>query len=160
MATQRQFDCAAARVQELDDANGELRISQRTIENERNSAIVRSLGLESQNQQLDNENENERLRIANMRISELEQQNVELCSENRHLLSSQELINIGLDHDRMPEQPVQALEERIRQSNVINSGLRGSYQTVSRVPLAWYTTLSTTVVSLCAFSLYIELLRA
>ena len=31
---------------------------------------------------------------------------------------------------------------------------------VSRVPFAWYTTLSTTVVSLCAFSLYIELCRA
>ena len=33
-------------------------------------------------------------------------------------------------------------------------------QHMSRVPLAWYTTLSTTVVSLCAFSLYIELCRA
>lgn len=90
-----------------------------TTENEHDSAIARS-ELESRNQQLDNENE--RLRVANMQISELEQQNV------RHLLSSQEIMTIGQNHARTPGLTVQALWERIRQLEVMNSGLRGSYQ--------------------------------
>jgi hypothetical protein len=91
-----------------------------------------SSGLKLRNHQL--ESENEQRRIANPRISELGEQDVELRSSNRRLLSSHEIMNIGLDHARAPELTVQALGERTRRSEVINSGLRGSCQTaLSRI---------------------------
>jgi hypothetical protein len=107
LTIQRQLNSATACVQELEVANGELRISQQTIENERDSVMALSSGLKLRNHQP--ESENEQIRIANPRISELGQQDVELRSLNRRLLSNHEIMNIGLDHVRAPELTVQAL---------------------------------------------------